>query len=74
MGGQQFNSRGIPETVGASELQKLRRKLVSPDGNGFYNVWVNWFFADRSTRPISAFSRIRSEPVPARRSSEASDR
>ena len=73
MGGQQFNSRGIPETVGASELQKLRRKLVSPDGNSFYNVWVNWFFADRSTRPISAFSRIRSEPAPAR-SSEASDR
>jgi eukaryotic-like serine/threonine-protein kinase len=64
MGGQQFNPRGIPETVGASELQKLRRQLAPAAGTDFYNVWVNWFFADRSIRPISAFSGVRLEAAP----------
>lgn len=56
MGGQQFNLSGVPEIVGPSELQKLRHAVLSSGTDSFYNSWVNWFFADRSTRARSAFS------------------
>jgi hypothetical protein len=61
MGGQRFNARGIAEPVGASELQELRHRLSGTDGEGFYKVWVRWFFADRSRRPGSAFASSGSE-------------
>ena len=59
MAGQRFNARGISEIVGAAELQKLRHKLVSANGANFYEIWANWFFADRSTRAIFPSSAIR---------------
>ena len=61
MGGQRFNARGIPEPVGAAELQKLRHGPDDETGDGFYDVWFRWFFADRSTRAASAFSSSRPE-------------
>jgi hypothetical protein len=61
MGGQRFDARGIPEPVGASELQKLRHGPGATEGDGFYEVWSRWFFADRSTRPASAFALRRPE-------------
>jgi hypothetical protein len=54
--GQQLNSRGLPQIVGAAELQDMRRNVMSAPANDFYGAWGKWFFADRSTRAISAFA------------------
>jgi hypothetical protein len=53
---KRFDDKGRSIAVGPSRLVQLRQQLASDPTTDFYTRWAKWFFADRSTRPVSPFS------------------
>jgi hypothetical protein len=51
--GQRFNDKRMLEPVPISALRNLKQLLANSHDEDFYARWAKWFFADRSTRPVS---------------------
>lgn len=51
--GHRLTEEGSLEVVTVGELLGVKRLLESESSTSAYNRWARWFFADRSTRPIS---------------------
>jgi WD40 repeat protein/serine/threonine protein kinase len=57
IGAERLNSQGIMEPVRFEELLKIKQTMSQlPTSSDFYSQWANWFWADRSTRPVSPSS------------------
>lgn len=56
--GQRLDSNDNFEAVSPKELLDLRQQIAAQLSTNFYDNWGRWFFADRSTRAISAFSTV----------------
>jgi len=56
VGGQRLDDLRLPQAVSLEKLWNLRTQLLaSPDADA-YTRWAQWFFADRATRPNSAYT------------------
>lgn len=71
--GKCFDSQGRSTPVSAHRLFQLRQELGSLDGSGVYAQWAKWFFADRTTRSLSPFTRV-NVSAPAHRLAAEADR
>ena len=57
--GQRQDETGAMATVPIERLLDPRQRLAAGTNTDFYAVWGRWFFADRGTRTLSAFSTNR---------------
>ena len=55
---QRFNPEGVSEAISIWEFLTIRDELSKRKERDVYTQWVNWFFADRSTRAISPNSAV----------------
>jgi len=58
VGGRRINSLRQLGVVPVVELRELQRQLEQSPAGDPYTRWAKWFFADRSTRPLSLESAI----------------
>jgi WD40 repeat protein len=56
--GHRLTKEGSLEIVPVANLFELKRRLESEVSADVYTRWARWFFADRSTRTISAESSM----------------
>ena len=55
--GVRLNTQGVPVAVPLGEFFELKEELAALEGDGFYERFAKWFFADRATRARSPFLR-----------------
>jgi WD40 repeat protein/Flp pilus assembly protein TadD len=56
--GEQLSQRGLLEPSDPRDLGRLRAMLLESRSDDFYTRWAQWFFQDRSRRPISLHSSV----------------
>ncbi len=55
--GVRLNAQEVPVAVPPSEFFELKEELAALEGDGLYERFAKWFFADRATRARSPFLR-----------------
>jgi len=56
--GKRVNSQGALESVPGDSLGKVREQLAAVSPRADFTRWLEWLFADRSTRTISPYSAV----------------
>ena len=54
--GQRISEEGLVQPIAVGELWAVKRTIQNSTAEDFYTHWAKWFFADRATRPRSAWS------------------
>ncbi len=57
--GKRVNAQGALESVSSARLGEVRQRLAKLPRDADFTRWLEWFFADRSTRNISPYSQVR---------------
>jgi len=68
--GKRVNSQGALESVSPAGLAQVRQRIAELPRDADFTRWLEWFFADRSTRAISPNSPITVPEYVARRMEE----
>jgi WD40 repeat protein/serine/threonine protein kinase len=55
---QRVNHRGLFEPVAVEQVLRIKRLIEAMPADDYSRHWAKWFFADRSKRTISPFSKI----------------
>jgi WD40 repeat protein len=58
VGGQRIDEEGVRRVVPLDDLWELRNRLLASTATDEYTRWAKWFFADRSSRPISPSASV----------------
>lgn len=58
IGGERLNQRGLLESADGRMLGQLRDSLRQSRSDDYYTQWAQWFFADRTQRPLSPGSGV----------------
>jgi hypothetical protein len=58
VGGRRLNALRQLEVVPVKEFLEIKEQMERSTANDPYTRWAQWFFADRSTRPLSPKSAI----------------
>src|SRR5262249_35532373 len=56
--GKRVNVQGALESVSPTTLAQVRQRVASLPRDADFTRWLEWFFADRSTRTISPYSPV----------------
>jgi eukaryotic-like serine/threonine-protein kinase len=56
--GKRVNGQGALESVSPAGLAQIRQQVTELPRDADFTRWLEWFFADRSTRTISPYSSI----------------